>query len=92
MLPLAPVQKQRRENSGTGILPVWAEHGQDGHTTFRAAGLLLFAFSVKNTILILDGFLAILSRPNQRFRLPAQDARLHPVVEVQSDLRFGSGW
>ena len=45
------------QSGGTGILPVSAQHGQDGHATQSAAVLLLFARSANNTVLILDKFL-----------------------------------
>ena len=44
------------KSGGTGILPVSAQHGQDGHATSSAAVLLLFARLANNTVLILDTF------------------------------------
>ncbi len=44
------------KSGGTGILPVLAQHGQDGHATSSAAVLLLFARPANNTVLILDTF------------------------------------
>ena len=44
------------KSDGAGILPVSAQHGQDGHATSSTAVLLLFARSANFTVLILDTF------------------------------------
>ena len=50
------------KSDGAGILPVSAQHGQDGHATSSADALLLFTRSANNTVLILDTFLAHVPR------------------------------
>ena len=40
-------RKETVKSGGTGILPVSAQHGQDGHATLSVAVLLLSACSAK---------------------------------------------
>ena len=49
-------RKETVKSGGTGILPVSAQHGQDGQAASSAAVLLLFARSANFTVLILDKF------------------------------------